>query len=345
MSAATLTLADAARMIRDAVRDKSYRTSPLGGDVGRYFRWKRGRLTPASYSDYESSLARFAIFFADLELRDFEPPVGAERLQEFLEHHWGDREARTYGKNLSILRSFFTWAVRTERLHGDPTAGLEPPKRRQVEREVFSEDAEAAILASQDDRRDRVALGIVFAAGIRKGALQRIQFKHFDHARRRLTVFEKGGKVRKVPLVDPALWNELERLILDTGAEPHHYLLCRQKAIPREADPCTGKRRMELARFPGKPMGGHGLHNWWYGCLQRAGIVGAGVTSGERLHKARHTAGQRVLDSTKGNLKAVQRLLGHASIGTTADVYVDWDLDQLAETLSEVLRAREEGGS
>jgi integrase len=69
--------------------------------------------------------------------------------------------------------------------------------------------------------------------------------------------------------------------------------------------------------YPDKPMGDHGLHDWWYGCLQRAGLVAAGRTRGEKMHKARHTAGQRVLDKT-GNLKAVQRLLGHASIQTTA---------------------------
>jgi integrase len=55
--------------------------------------------------------------------------------------------------------------------------------------------------------------------------------------------------------------------------------------------------------------------------------------------KARHTAGQRVLDHTRGNLKAKQKLLGHSSISTTADVYVDWDIDQLAETLRGMLES------
>jgi site-specific recombinase XerC len=59
------------------------------------------------------------------------------------------------------------------------------------------------------------------------------------------------------------------------------------------------------------------------------------------MHKARHTAGQRVLDRT-GNLKAVQKLLGHDSIQTTADIYVDWDLDQLAATLADVLKQEED---
>jgi integrase len=89
------------------------------------------------------------------------------------------------------------------------------------------------------------------------------------------------------------------------------------------------------------PMGIHGAHDWWYRCLQRAGVVAEGVTSGERMHKARHTAGQVVLDAT-GNLKAVQKLLRHKSLMTTADVYVDWDLDQLARTLADVLEQEDE---
>ena len=54
------------------------------------------------------------------------------------------------------------------------------------------------------------------------------------------------------------------------------------------------------------------------------------------MHKARHTAGHRVLDKT-GNLKAVQKLLGHSSIQTTTDTYADWDIEQLAETMRDVL--------
>jgi site-specific recombinase XerC len=42
-----------------------------------------------------------------------------------------------------------------------------------------------------------------------------------------------------------------------------------------------------------------------------------------------------------GNLKAVQKLLGHASMLTTADVYLDWDVDQLAATLADMLKESE----
>lgn len=88
---------------------------------------------------------------------------------------------------------------------------------------------------------------------------------------------------------------------------------------------------------PSRPMGVHGAHLWWYRCLANADIVAEGTTSGERMHKARHSAGQRVLDAT-GNLKAIRRLLGHGSIQTTGDIYADWDIDQLTATMKQVLQ-------
>lgn len=85
-----------------------------------------------------------------------------------------------------------------------------------------------------------------------------------------------------------------------------------------------------------KPLGIHGLHDWWYRRLEVAGIVAPGVTRGQRMHKARHTAAQRVLD-IGGNLKEAQELLGHASSATT-DAYTGWGGDKLADTLRESIR-------
>ena len=55
------------------------------------------------------------------------------------------------------------------------------------------------------------------------------------------------------------------------------------------------------------------------------------------MHKARRTAGQRVVGHTRGDLKPVQKLLGHSSISTTGDIYTGWDIDQLRETLRGML--------
>jgi hypothetical protein len=137
--------------------------------------------------------------------------------------------------------------------------------------------------------------------------------------------------VRELPLPHRAFWHDLEHHILDIGAQISDYLLCTQRTIPR----------VGVRRYPDKPMSGHAAHDWWYRCLATAGIVSPGTTSGEKMHKSRHTAGQRVLDAT-GNLKAVQKLLGHASIQTTGDIYADWDIDQLAATMADVLAADDE---
>jgi site-specific recombinase XerC len=42
-------------------------------------------------------------------------------------------------------------------------------------------------------------------------------------------------------------------------------------------------------------------------------------------------------DDQTGNLKAVQKLPGHATIQTTGDIYTDWDIDQPAATMADVL--------
>jgi hypothetical protein len=54
MSEPTLTLADAARMMRDALRDRSYRATPLGLEVARYYRWKKNEwgATAETLRDY-----------------------------------------------------------------------------------------------------------------------------------------------------------------------------------------------------------------------------------------------------------------------------------------------------
>jgi integrase len=325
-------------MLRDSLKDKSYRAYPLGEEAGRYLRHKRKRLTADSYRDYEACLDKLARHFTDLEIEDFEPPVGTERLEEFLDHRWGDREPRTYNKNLSIVHDFMEWQVLRGKLHGDPTLPIQRAKARQVYRTTFTPEQIHAILAENHERRDRLALRLLLVYGLRKGALRAIQFKHFDHYRRRLTVFTKGQTVQEIPIPSPAFWHELGILIAETEAQPGWFLLPRRKAIPRDFDPETGKAtRMETHLFQDQPMGQHGAHDWWYRCLATAGVVEPGTTRGERMHKARHTAGQNVLDLTKGNLKAVQKLLGHASMQTTGDVYTDWDIDKLTETLAEIL--------
>lgn len=164
-----------------------------------YLRVKRKRLTDSSHRDYERGLDKLARYFPDLEIEDFEPPIGTQRLEEFLEHQYGDGSPRNYNKNLSILKDFFKFQIVRGRLHGDPTLVIERAGARQVYRTTFSNDQRRAIIAQAEDLRDRIALGLLLDYGLRNGALQNIQFKHFDHQRRRLTCSPRGRRSGSSP--------------------------------------------------------------------------------------------------------------------------------------------------
>lgn len=339
-SPVTLPPDELARQTREALKDKGYRAYPLGQRAARYLRANRMRLSPESYRDYEGCLDKFARFFADLDIGDFEPPVGVERMEEFLDHQWGGAAPRTYNKNHSILSEFFKYERIRGELHGDPMLGIRRAKKRGVHRTIFSQAQRRAIFAANAQQPDITALRLLLDYGLRKGALQKIQFEHFDFARRELTIFTKGGKVQTIPIPDAAFWNELDVYMRSIDAAGTHFLMPRQKTVPAAFGQNRKATSFKVVRFPDKSMGGHGLHSWWYRCLAAAGVVPEGVEAGERMHKARHSAGQRVLDGT-GNLKAVQALLGHESIQTTGDNYVDWDIDRLRATLAEVNEGEE----
>jgi site-specific recombinase XerC len=225
-----LQVAEAARIMSQAVEDKTYQLFPLGQEAAVYLRVRRKGIADSTYRDVESCLDKFARHFMHLELADFEPPLGAERLEEFLEHQWGPPDSpRTYNKNLSYMRKFFEFQIRRGKMKGDPTSIIDRSKTSQVYRTTFSPDQRRAIVAEQTDLRHKIALRLLLDYALRKGSLRAVQFKHFDHVRKRLTIFAKGGKVRAVPIPDPAFWHDLERLILDSEAEPGHYLMQRMK--------------------------------------------------------------------------------------------------------------------
>lgn len=316
---------DLVRLVeRQDMRDKGYQDFALGQDVAEFLRSKRKSAAENTVNAYESTLDKFVRRFSDLTLQDFAPPVGTERLEEWLDGVWGRHEPATYNRHLHAMRSFFRYHVRRGHLPADPTEAIDKARQPERDRETFATDHVRQIIVEQEGLRDRIALRLLLNYGLRRGTLQAIQFKHFDHIRKRLTVFLKGGKVRVLPIPEPGFWDELGRHVLETEAQPSHYLMC-----------ATRRNRYGVRRLPDKPMSGNGLHKWWYRCLQNAGIVPEGVQRGERMHKARHTAGQALLDAT-GNIVAVQRLLGHESIQTTASTYVDWDVERLSQSIRDM---------
>jgi integrase len=96
-------------------------------------------------------------------------------------------------------------------------------------------------------------------------------------------------------------------------------------------DTASTRARLELA----EPIGQHGCHIWWYRCLARAGVVDQGASAGRRLHWARHTSIQRIVDKT-GNISIAQNVAGHSNISTT-EGYTRPSAQLQAETMRKVL--------
>ena len=95
VAAPRLTLGEAARIIREAVKDKSYRSTPLGQLVRRYLRWFRNEFgaTDSTLRDYEAVLARMSLTLADKEPID----VSVDDLRDVIDL-WGERSPRTRQK-------------------------------------------------------------------------------------------------------------------------------------------------------------------------------------------------------------------------------------------------------
>jgi integrase len=314
------------------MKDKSYAATPLGLEARRYYRWKKNEwgATAETMRDYELILAKIALDYADLELSDFEPPVGTERLREFIHNRWGERTPRTRAKVISVLRDFFSWAVREGRLSGNPALAIMRPRKRDVARGTFTPSDAAKLLSSQPRRRDRVAVLLLHRLGLRKGELGRFQFKHYDG--RNLTVYGKGEKVRYLPIIDQELRLELERHILERQPEPDEFLLYPEKLGPEFYKGPIGTIWED--RF--KPLSSTAMHRWWGKCLDRAKL------SHRPMHEMRHTALTEFLRAT-GNLKLTQMLAGHADIGTTANIYAHLDTSDLETALKALNEAKEEG--
>ena len=101
-----LTMVALGQMLREAVKDKSYRATPLGTFVGRYIRWLRNEYgaTPATIRDYEAILARMSITLADRDPIE----VSTEDLRATIDL-WAARSARTRQKVTSVIRAFFVF--------------------------------------------------------------------------------------------------------------------------------------------------------------------------------------------------------------------------------------------
>jgi site-specific recombinase XerD len=208
-----LTLGEAARIIREAVKDKSYRSTPLGQLVGRYLRWFRNEYgaTESTIRDYEAILARLSLLLADRDPLE----VSTEDLREVIDT-WAMRHARTRAKVTSVIRAFWVWAEEEGHVPFSPASRIRRPRAPRKTAPLLPAHIDELLLGCARTSRDRLALLVLLDCGVRRAELGGIRIRDFDLAHRQLTVLGKGQKER---VISPAWANR-------HGAPLRHWVGC-----------------------------------------------------------------------------------------------------------------------
>ncbi|MHB1353514.1 MAG: tyrosine recombinase XerC [Thiobacillus sp.] len=223
----------------------------------------------------------------------------------------GGLAASSVARQLSSWRGFYAFACRRLGYPNNPCVGLRPPKSSRSLPDILSPDACARLLdAPSGDEdllatRDRAMFELFYSSGLRLSELVGIDLPDLDLASGEARVTGKGSKTRLVPIgrhaaAAIAAWLPLRLALVRTPTDALFVGRRGARLTPRNV-------QLRLARWA------------------RASGIGQHV----HPHMLRHAFATHVLQSS-GDLRAVQEMLGHASISTT-QVYTHLDWQHLAK--------------
>ncbi len=283
---------------------------------------KERDVSPNTLSAYSSDLAGFHEFLKrHLGVEEVAwDQVDRLTMRAWLAHlHRKGLSRRSSARALSAARSFFRFLHRADVVESNPARAVGSPKlekhlpghldRAQVET-LFAAAATRAQGGRFTDVRDLAILELFYTAGLRLSELRGVNRADLDLLGGVVKVRGKGRKERIVPVGSMAqrALREYERvrdeLLVKVGA--------------------AGDRTGFFLSQRGQRMGAKTLHNAvtaWLGRVDE----GAGLSA----HALRHTFATHLLDGG-ADLRAVQELLGHASI-TTTQIYTHMSVERLKQ--------------
>lgn len=285
-------------------------------DYVRAVELERGS-SPHTVRAYRGDLETLAAF---VEARGAEPHPELLDLELLREWVWQQNAAglgaSTLARRTSTVRGFTAWLARTGRARADAGVRLRAPRADRHLPRVLTRAQIDGILDGLDARastgdplalRDRAMVELLYASALRVSELVGLDLGDVDDARRIVRVMGKGAKERMVPFGMPA------QRALDAYRE--------------RGRPAIAAQRSGTALFLG-PRGARestrGVYSLVAGLL--ADLPGSGPAG---PHALRHTAATHLLDGG-ADLRAVQEILGHASLGTT-QIYTHVSAERLAE--------------
>ena len=216
---------------------------------------------------------------------------------------------RSLARVLSGWRGFFGYVVRMKLATANPVDGVRPPKAAKYLPATLSPDEAIRLVSFVDDTpegiRDRAIFELLYSSGLRVSEVTNLDLGAVDLSAREVRVTGKGNKTRIVPVGEPAI-----------------------KALTRWLD-C--RRDLKGAETSAIFLGKHGkrLSPRLVQSHIKTWATKQGLTVDPHPHMLRHSFASHVLQSS-GDLRAVQEMLGHASIAST-QVYTHLDFQHLAK--------------
>lgn len=226
--------------------------------------------------------------------------------------HGGGLSGKSLARMLSAWRGFYRYLIRHHGYADNPCNGMRVPKSAKNLPHALSPDETAKLMAFEnkdnEDQlsvRDRAMLELFYSSGLRLTELTQLRPEDVNFIEGTVRVQGKGNKTRIVPVGRYALqalqaWLQQREGMLRPGETALFLSLRGNRISPRAVEYRLNKRAAQQ-----------------------------NLTSHAHPHVLRHSFASHVLQSS-GDLRAVQEMLGHASISTT-QVYTHLDFQHLAQ--------------
>jgi len=223
--------------------------------------------------------------------------------------HGQGLQPKTLARSLSAWRSFFNYLARESGLPSNPCSGLRPPRSEKKLPNAPSVDAMAHLLEAEADDiwsvRDLAMFELMYSAGLRRAELIGLDIAGVDLVGGEVKVLGKGSRMRVVPVGAKAVkalqrWLAVRANIADVDTQA--LFVGARGARISAGVLATALKQLALRQ---------------------------GITAHMHPHALRHAFASHVLQSS-GDLRAVQEMLGHASLSTT-QIYTHLDFQHLAK--------------
>ena len=263
--------------------------------------------SPLTIENYTRDIRQLFDAAGETQLADLQ----SHQIRRFVaQRHGAGLGGKSLARMLSAWRGFFTYLIRDHRFKSNPCNGLRAPKSARNLPHTLSPDEAVRMvdLPTNDDvlaLRDKAMFELLYSSGLRLAELVGLEPAALDFNDGSVRVTGKGNKTRIVPLGSHAIaalqiWIQVRETLIK-GDEPALFINRNGSRI--------GARSVQLR-----------MKEWG---------IKQGIASNVHPHLLRHSFASHVLQSS-GDLRAVQEMLGHASISTT-QVYTHLDFQYLAK--------------